>query len=63
MRSYDKGDFKKLDDLILPDHEEFKDFIKYLVQIDPLKRPSAREALKHKFCKSKITSEYGVMEK
>mmetsp|Transcript_13243 Transcript_13243/g.13194 ORF Transcript_13243/g.13194 Transcript_13243/m.13194 type:complete len:80 (+) Transcript_13243:1026-1265(+) len=49
MREYEHGDFKKLDDLILPGHEEFKDFIKYLVQIDPTKRPSAHEALKHNF--------------
>lgn len=35
--------------MILPDHSEFKSFIKFLLQIDPKLRPNAKEALTHDF--------------
>ena len=34
-----------------PSHKIFDDFVKYLLNIDPYKRPSASEALKHNFFK------------
>ena len=34
-----------------PSHKLFDDFIKYLLNIDPNKRPSASEALNHDFFK------------
>ena len=35
-----------------PSHQIFDDFIQYLLNIDPMNRPSAAEALKHQFFKT-----------
>ena len=34
-----------------PSHKLFDDFVKFILNIDPYKRPSASEALNHKFFK------------
>lgn len=39
----------KIDEIICPQHKEFKEFIKYLLIIDPTKRPTVEEALSHNF--------------
>lgn len=42
-------EFKLIEDLILPEHKEFKDFLKALITIDPKQRLSAKDALEHEF--------------
>mmetsp|Transcript_35323 Transcript_35323/g.40814 ORF Transcript_35323/g.40814 Transcript_35323/m.40814 type:complete len:109 (-) Transcript_35323:25-351(-) len=55
--------FKKLKEIILPEHREFRKFIESLITIDPRKRPSAREALTHKFLTMEIPAEYEEFRK
>jgi serine/threonine protein kinase len=40
---------RTLEDLVLPEHKDFADFLYFLFAIDPKKRPTAKEALKHSF--------------
>ena len=40
---------RTLSESICPRHHAFTEFIQYLLKIDPKKRPSAKEALKHDF--------------
>ena len=61
QKKYDEQGFKKLDSLIVPEHREFKKFLKSLINIDPMKRPSAREALKHRFLNMEIPFEFERM--
>jgi serine/threonine protein kinase len=42
-------EFKLIDDLIIPDHREFREFLKALITIDPKQRMSAKDALEHDF--------------
>jgi serine/threonine protein kinase len=58
MKKLDEQGFKLLDDIIAPEHRDFRDFIDYLINIDPKKRPTAREALRHKFLNTDIPIEY-----
>lgn len=53
-RRYTEQGFKMLDEIIVPAHKEFRRFIETLITVDPRKRPSAREALKHKFVNMEI---------
>lgn len=48
------ANLRKIEESICPKHEEFCKFILYLMNIDPKKRPSANEALKHEFFKIKF---------
>ena len=57
-KKYEDQGFKKLSEIILPEHREFKRFIQAMINVDPEKRPSAREALKHKFLSMDIPAEY-----
>ena len=45
---------RKIEESICPRHEEFCKFIKYLLKIDPEKRPTAANVLKHPFFKTKF---------
>lgn len=36
-------------EIILPEHTELREFLEFLLKHDPNERPSAEEALKHKF--------------
>ena len=58
IKKLDEQGFKLLDEIIVPEHREFRDFIESLVNIDPKKRPTAREALRHKFLSDDIPLEY-----
>lgn len=42
-------EFKLIEDLIIPEHKEFRDFLKSLITIDPKQRLSAKQALEHDF--------------
>lgn len=57
-KKYIEQGFKSLEEIILPEHREFRKFIEYLITIDPKKRPSAREAMRHKFVTMDITAEF-----
>lgn len=46
---------RKIEESICPRHEGFAKFIKYLLKIDPRKRPSASDALKHEFFRTRFT--------
>lgn len=45
---------QRLEDLPLPRHAEFGVFLRYLLRICPLQRPTAREASKHAFFSMKL---------
>jgi len=55
---YDEQGFKMLDEIILPEHKEFKKFIEAMVDINCRTRISARKALDHKFLNMDIKAEY-----
>jgi serine/threonine protein kinase len=42
----------------MPEHKEFKRFVESLIEIDPGKRPSAKNALRHEFLSMDIPAEY-----
>ncbi len=44
----------KIENGILEEHFFFKDFLMFLLQVDPKKRPNGEEALKHKFFNMEI---------
>ena len=46
---------RTLSESICPRHHAFCEFIQFLMKIDPEKRPSAKEALKHDFFKTNFT--------
>ena len=45
---------RTFEESICSQHYKFYEFIKFLMKIDPKKRPSAKEALKHQFFKTKF---------
>ena len=45
---------RTIEESICNKHSEFCDFIKFLLKIDPKKRPTAKEALRHSFFKKKF---------
>ena len=57
-KKYERKGFKQLRDIILPEHREFRKFLEFLLEIDPRKRPSAREALNHRFLNTEIPIEF-----
>ncbi len=40
----------------MKEHEQFRELLRYLLQIDPRQRPSAREALGHGFFRTEESS-------
>ena len=43
--------------MVNTDHKAFKDLVEYMFKLDPKKRPSAKDCLKHHFFQIKITDE------
>lgn len=60
---YEEQGFKRIEEIILPEHKEFRKFIEFLVDIDPRTRPSARKALEHRFLKMDITGEFDARKR
>ena len=45
---------RTIEESICNKHSEFSEFIRFLLKIDPKKRPTAKEALRHSFFKKKF---------
>lgn len=43
---------RPLDDMVLPCHRLFSDFVRYLLQVDPTRRPTPPEAMNHPFLRT-----------
>jgi hypothetical protein len=53
----------KVQELILEEHKDFKEFLYYLLKHDPEVRPSAQDALNHKFFTIQFEDEVICSEK